>query len=159
MKAENCKYVSVHYSVSLEGGQRVVGNGFEEESAGFVFGARQILEPVERGLRGLEPGESVNIRLEPDDAFGTYEESFVKDLPRSSLPFDQELEPGMILVAQGPRGAVPFTVRSVTGETVTADFNHPLAGRILVFDVTIEDVRELTALELLAQGSRCALSA
>jgi FKBP-type peptidyl-prolyl cis-trans isomerase SlyD len=157
MKADNCKYVSVSYRISVEEGQAFAPLGSSPGPVGFVFGASQILKGVERSLRGLEPGERANFRLEPHDAFGSYEESFVTDLPRSSFPSDQELEPGMVLVAQSPRGAVPFTVRSVSAETVRADFNHPLAGQTLFFDVTVEEVRDLTAIEMLAEGTRCSL--
>jgi FKBP-type peptidyl-prolyl cis-trans isomerase SlyD len=157
MKAENCKYVSIQYRLSTDAGD-LTEESADGEALGFIFGAEQVFSALEEGLRGMEPGDTARVRLEPTDAYGDYEEGLVKDIPRASFPRGEALEPGNVFLAQSPYGALPFRVRSVSGETVEADFNHPLAGRIVYFDVKVEEVRDLSPVEVLAGGALCVAS-
>lgn len=147
MKIEDCKYVSMKYRLSLESGE-LTETSPEDEPVGFLVGANQVIPGLEKGIRGMEPGESARIRVDAADAYGEHRSDLIRDIPRENFPADAELEPGMGFEARGPMGPVLFRIESVVGENVRADFNHPLAGETLYFDVTIEDVREPTPEEL-----------
>jgi FKBP-type peptidyl-prolyl cis-trans isomerase 2 len=154
MKVQNCKYVSMQYTLSLESGE-VADRSPDGEPMGFIFGAAQVLPALEENLRGLEAGQNTKVRLAAREAFGEREEALVRDLPRASFPAGEEVREGMVFLAQSPLGTVPFRIRTVSDESVVADFNHPLAGENLYFDVRIEEVRDLTTSELLSGPTEC----
>lgn len=103
---------------------------------------------VEESLAGRVEGEKVEVRLEPDDAFGDYDEELVRLEPRDRFPL--ELAVGMQFEgrAEGQREARIFTVTDITEEQVVVDGNHPLAGRSLVFACTVASVRPATREEI-----------
>ncbi len=87
--------------------------------------------------------------MEPKDGYGEREASKTQDVPREVLPADTEIEPGMQFHAQGPNGEVlVVTVANITGDTVTVDGNHPLAGVQLNFAVEVLEVRDALQEEL-----------
>ena len=97
---------------------------------------------------GMAPGEKSQVRVEPEDGYGPVFQNLFQEIPRERFPADAVLEPGATFQAQGPRGPVMLTVSKVEGDTVTVDLNHPLAGKRLIFDVTVAGVREPNPLEL-----------
>jgi FKBP-type peptidyl-prolyl cis-trans isomerase SlyD len=103
---------------------------------------------VEESLAGKAKGEGVEVRLEPDEAFGDYDEELVRLEPRASFP--AELQVGMQFEgrAEGSDHARIFTVTDITEEKVVVDGNHPLAGRSVVFACTIASVRPATPEEI-----------
>jgi FKBP-type peptidyl-prolyl cis-trans isomerase SlyD len=103
---------------------------------------------VEESLADKMEGESVEVRLEPDDAFGDYDEELVRLEPRDRFP--AELAVGMQFEgrAEGKDGARIFTVTDIAEEKVVVDGNHPLAGRGLVFACTVASVRPATHEEI-----------
>jgi FKBP-type peptidyl-prolyl cis-trans isomerase SlyD len=105
---------------------------------------------VEESLAGRVEGETVEIRLEPEEAFGDYDEELVRLEPRDRFP--AELKVGMQFEGHGEGAesgeARVFTVTDITEEKVVVDGNHPLAGRSLVFACTIASVRPATSEEI-----------
>jgi FKBP-type peptidyl-prolyl cis-trans isomerase SlyD len=103
---------------------------------------------VEESLAGRGEGEKVEVHLEPDEAFGDYDETLVRLEPRGRFP--SELEVGMQFEgrADGQDNARIFTVTDITEEQVVVDANHPLAGRSLVFACTVSSVRPATRDEI-----------
>lgn len=108
-----------------------------------------IFPMVEEALEGVDQGASVSVVLEPEDAFGEYDEDLVKTEPRSAFPSD-EMEVGMQFQAgeEGSDDEMVFTVTEVTAESVVINGNHPLAGQSLQFKCTVEQVRPATEEEL-----------
>ncbi|MDD5328882.1 MAG: peptidylprolyl isomerase [Sulfuricella sp.] len=104
---------------------------------------------VEEALEGIASGGSVAVTLDPDNAFGEYDEDLVRVEPRSAFPTD-EMEVGMQFQAgaEGSDDDFIFTVTDITEESVVIDGNHPLAGRTLLFKCTVEGVRPATEEEL-----------
>lgn len=149
MKIEDRQYVSIDYTLTLDSGE-VVDRSQGGEPLGFIFGTGQIISGLEKGLLGMEVGQSARISVEPDDGYGPVAPDMLRDIPRENFPDDVVLEPGMGFTAKGPHGPVSFRVKSVTDDVVVADFNHPLAGERLHFDVTVAEVREARAEELAA---------
>lgn len=161
MKVAERTYVSIDYKLTLASGE-VADQSAEGEPLGFLFGAGQVISGLEKGLLGMETGQSAQITVEPAEGYGESRPELLRDLPRENFPDDLVLEPGMGFEAKGPHGPVTFRVREVQEDTIVADFNHPLAGEPLRFDVTVAEVREPTAEELavlMNSGDGCSPSA
>jgi len=147
MKVENRRYVTIEYSLSLDSGE-VVDQSTAEEPLGFLFGSGQVIRGLENGLEGMEAGAAAKVTVEACDGYGEPNPALYREIPRENFPADLDIQAGMGFEAKGPHGPVTFRVREVRDDEVVADFNHPLAGERLHFDVKIADVREPRAEEL-----------
>ncbi len=104
---------------------------------------------VEESLAGHVEGEKVEVHLEPDDAFGDYDETLVRLEPRDRFPKDLKVGMQFEGRAEGKDDAAQiFTITDITDEKVVVDGNHPLAGRSLVFSCTVASVRPATSDEI-----------
>jgi FKBP-type peptidyl-prolyl cis-trans isomerase SlyD len=103
---------------------------------------------VERALQGRAPGEKIDVRLEPEEAFGEYDAELVRLAERTQFP--AELQVGMQFEQEGGPGDEPLilTVTDVADDRVVLDGNHPLAGMALLFACTVVAVRAATAGEI-----------
>ena len=129
--------VTLHLSLSLEDGT-VAESTFEDEPLTFTMGDGTLEEGLELGLYGLKVGDTQRLILEPGQAFGLHDPAKLHQLSRSEFSTDLELEPGVIIGFDTPTGEeLPGTIISLTDELVDIDFNHPLAGRVVVFEVEI----------------------
>jgi FKBP-type peptidyl-prolyl cis-trans isomerase SlyD len=125
------------------------------EPVEFLVGGDDLLTKIEEALQGHGPGDAVDIYMEPEDAFGPYDETLVFLAPRSSLP--PELEEGMSFdnLPEGIDSAAPaslYTVTEIYPEHVVLDGNHPLAGIGIRLLAKVHAVREATEDEI-GQGS------
>jgi FKBP-type peptidyl-prolyl cis-trans isomerase SlyD len=141
--------VSIDYTLKLDSGD-VIDKSEAGEPLEFVFGRGQIIPGLERRLAGLEQGERATVVVEPVEGYGEVNEELFNDVPRAEFPADIEIKAGMMFNAETPHGPIRFRVREVTKDTVVADFNHPLAGERLHFDVTVAGVRDATPDEIAA---------
>jgi FKBP-type peptidyl-prolyl cis-trans isomerase SlyD len=115
----------------------------------YLHGASNIIPGLENALSGKTSGDTFSVTIQPEDAYGIHDEAKSQDVPRNMFPPEQEIEAGMQFNAQGPDGqAVTVTVKSVDGETIVVDGNHPLAGVILNFEVIVMEIRDASAEEL-----------
>jgi FKBP-type peptidyl-prolyl cis-trans isomerase SlyD len=120
-----------------------------EEPVEFLVGGNDLLAKIEEALQGHEPGDQVDLHLEPEDAFGDYDEQLVFLEPRAALP--KELEEGLTFEgmppgatsADAPRNVI-YTVTEIYPDHVVLDGNHPLAGIALRLRLKVEGVREAT---------------
>lgn len=125
----------------------VHGNVLQQsaEAVQYLHGGYEGIFPlVEEALQGKSPGESVEVRLEPEDAFGEYDAELVELAERAQLP--PELEVGMQFEQEGgpENELLIYTVTDIAGDQVVLDGNHPLAGVALKFTGTVVAVREAT---------------
>ena len=120
----------------------------EQERIRYLHGSDEILPALERALEGKEAGEKLVLQLEPEDAFGEYDEKLLRVEPRAGFP--EVLEAGMQFegVPGGQQDGVIYTVTDVAGDTVVLDGNHPLAGIAIEFRATVREVRGATADEI-----------
>ncbi len=130
--------VTLHFALHLASGEEVDGTR-RGPPATFTVGDGNLPFGFERALFGLRPGDDERILIAPDQGFGPHRKENIRTLRRADFPNAADLEPGMMLAfaAADAAGEVPGVVRSTTAGAVVVDFNHPLAGRDLVFDVTI----------------------
>jgi len=132
--------VYLNFSVSLEDGSEVDTN-FGEDSVSFVVGDGSLLPGFEQLLFGMSPGERQMFVVPPEEAFGQPNDNNVQVLPRTQFDDDVELEIGMVFAFEDAGGGeVPGMIISFGGEEVTVDFNHPLSGRTILFDVLVHRV-------------------
>ena len=129
--------VTLHLSLALEDGT-VAESTFEDEPLTFTMGDGTLVAGLELGLYGLKAGATQRLVLQPQQAFGLHDPDKLHLLDREVFPRELALEPGVIIGFDTPSGEeLPGTVVSLTDETVTVDFNHPLAGRVVVFEVEV----------------------
>lgn len=145
MAIEANQIVSIEYEV--RDGDKVVDSNVGGAPLVFMFGKGQIIPGLENGIKDMAVGEKADVLVKPEDAYGVYNEE-----AQQEVPVDQfagiDLEVGMTLYGQGEDGGtVQVTVKEIGSESVIIDFNHPLAGKDLMFSVTINNVRDASAEE------------
>ena len=140
--------VSFHYTLTDDDGQQLDSSAGKEPLA-YLHGAGNIIPGLENALTGKAVGDSMSVAVSAAEGYGEVQNELIQDVPRTSFQGVDEIEVGMQFEAQtGQGGTVPVTVTAVSDETVTVDGNHPLAGKNLNFDVSIEAVRDATEEEL-----------
>lgn len=113
---------------------------------GCVEGAGQIVEGLETVLRSMQPGQTRKVVVAPEKGYGLYERELVQQIARARLPV-QELQVGDRFQTGPDQHAPIVTVTEISGDMVTLDANHPLAGQHLYFEVELVAAREATAEE------------
>lgn len=132
--------VFLNFSVSLEDGSEVDSN-FGNDAVDFVVGDGSLLPGFERRLFGMSAGERQMFKVPPEDAFGQPNDNNVQSLPRDQFDDDVDLEVGLVFsFADAGGGELPGMVIAFDDEDVTVDFNHPLSGRTILFDVLVHRV-------------------
>ena len=140
--------VSFHYTLTDDDGQQLDSSAGKEPLA-YLHGAGNIIPGLESALEGKSVRDAMVVDVTAAEGYGEIQKELIQEVPRASFQGVDEIEVGMQFEAQtGEGGTVPVTVVAVTDEIVTVDGNHPLAGKNLHFDVTIEDVRDASAEEL-----------
>ncbi|NVN89254.1 MAG: peptidylprolyl isomerase [Desulfuromonadales bacterium] len=107
----------------------------------FVIGQGALIVKFEEAVIGLEPGQSVKVRIEADDAYGQRAEELVAVVERSEIPADVNPQPGdQMEVVMQDGNSMPVLVTDATDTTITLDANHPLAGMALTFDIRLVEI-------------------
>ena len=132
--------VTLHFSLLLESGEEL-DTTRRGHPATFAFGDGKLPSGFERALTGLRAGDDVVLDIAPEDGFGNRVAANVRTLSRSRFAPDIGLEEGLVVSFAAPEGELPGVVTTVKEDTVVVDFNHPLAGRRLRFDVSVLNVR------------------
>jgi FKBP-type peptidyl-prolyl cis-trans isomerase SlyD len=142
------RVVSIEYKLHLGD-----GNLIDESDPGdplvYLHGYEEIVPGLEKALEGKKTGDSLKVQVTPEEGYGEYDPDGVEEVPREEFPPDMELEEGGIVTATDEDGDdVEFLVKKLSDKTVVVDFNHPLAGKTLHFEVKVLEVRAATAEEL-----------
>ncbi len=141
--------VAIEYEVKEVGGTDIIDSNKGGHPLEFITGKGQIIPGLESALVGMSKGESGDFKIDAADAYGAFDPEAVQVIPRDQFE-GIDLEEGMVLYGQGEGGqTVQVTVKSFTDEDVTIDYNHPLAGKDLLFTVTLLDEREATVDEVM----------
>ena len=134
------KEVTLHFALKLENGD-VVDSTFDKQPATFKVGDGNLLPGFEAVLYGFKAGDKRSLRIEPENAFGQPNPQNLQVIPRSQFS-DMELSEGLLIIFNDAANAeLPGIVKTFDEQQVTIDFNHPLAGKTLSFDVEIIEVR------------------
>jgi len=144
IEAQN-SVVGIEYEVKEAGSNEVVDSNKGAQPLEFITGKGHIIPGLENALVGMKEGESADILVKAADAYGEQNPEAVQSLPIEQFE-GVDLKEGMTLYGQGEDGqTVQVTVKSFDDKEVTIDFNHPLAGKDLMFSVTVLSNREATA--------------
>lgn len=147
MKIANDTVVSLDYRLHLGDGV-VIDQSEPGDPLVYLHGHEEIVPGLERALEGKGKGDTVQAVVTPEDGYGDYDPEGVEEVAKTELPSHLTLEVGEIITGTDPDGdEVDFLIKEVKQDTVVLDFNHPMAGKTLHFDVTVLDVREPTAEE------------
>lgn len=132
--------VRLHFSLALEDGT-IVDSTSDGEPMEFQMGDGTLIEGLEMALVGLSAGDKQTLSIPPETGYGFADAEHTHVLPLADFAEELKPEPGLIMSFDLPNGEhVPGTVIAVEGNQVKVDFNHPLAGREVVFSVEILEV-------------------
>ena len=132
--------VTLHFALKLENGD-VVDSTFDKQPATFKVGDGNLLPGFEQALFGLKGGDQRSLPIAPEQGFGQPNPQNVQVMPRGQFQ-DMELSEGLLIIFNDAANAeLPGVVKAFDEQQVTIDFNHPLAGKTLSFDVEIIEVR------------------
>ncbi|HEY0892942.1 MAG TPA: peptidylprolyl isomerase [Cellvibrio sp.] len=129
--------ITLHFALQLDNGDMVDSN-FERAPATFTVGDGNLLPGFEKALFGMLEGEHKTVVIKPEDGFGQRNPNNVQEIARSQFSPDLELSEGLMLsFADAQKTELPGVVQRYDDEVVVVDFNHPLAGRDILFEVAI----------------------
>lgn len=147
MKVEKNKVAYFHYTLTdLDGG--FTETSAKSEPVAFLVGHGNIMPALEAALSGAEPGDEVEVTLEPRDAYGERRPNAIQRVPIKHLLDKGKLVPGKVVKVSTTEGARDATVVKVGRFNVDVDTNHPLAGKALKFQVKITEIRDASAEEI-----------
>lgn len=139
------KVVELDYKLTVH--NEVIDQSEPGEPLTYLHGHSNIIPGLEKALEGKTVGDSLQVTVTPEEGYGTRDPDAIELLSRED--FDDDIEIGSTYYAEAEDGSViPFTVIGLEGEQVKVDFNPPLAGETLHFDVKVLGVRDATADEL-----------
>jgi FKBP-type peptidyl-prolyl cis-trans isomerase SlyD len=148
MSIKHNSAVSFHYTLTDDNGQQLDSSDGREPLA-YLHGAGNIIPGLENALEGKSTGDKMMVAVTAAEGYGEVQPALIQEVPRGSFEGVENIEVGMQFEAQTGNGdSVPVTVTAVTDESITVDVNHPLAGKNLNFDVSIEEVRDASQEEL-----------
>lgn len=134
--------VKVHYTGKLSDGH-VFDSSEGKEPLEFTIGKGQIIPGFEKGLMNMKLNEKKTITIPKEEAYGDINESLKQEVNKTELPKDMTPKVGMELVSQSTEGKERnLVVIEVKDETIVIDGNHPLAGREIIFDLEVVDIKE-----------------
>lgn len=130
--------VLMHFAIKLEDGSVADSTQAMGKPAKFRMGDGSLTDNFEKCLLGLAAGEQSSFVLEPEDAFGHSNPDNIHHVDLTKFGADAPAEVGTIIAFAGPDGNdIPGIITEVVGDSVTVDFNHPLAGQRVTFDVEV----------------------
>jgi len=148
MKAGKDKVISLHYTLTVDG-EKVESSRDRDEALWVLLGHGQLIPGLETALEGHEAGESLQAEIAPADGYGERQEGMIQRVPKKYFQQAAKLKPGMTTVLALKEGGHRMVVVHKVGmSTVDVDLNHPMAGKTLHFDVTINEVRDGTEEEI-----------
>ena len=146
--------VTMDYELRIDG--EIVDTSEDGDPIIFLQGTGQIIPGLEKAIYGLKQGDQKTISVEPKDGYGEIDPESIVEVPKDEFPEDFPLELGVEITVnteddedeEAEEEEMEATIVAINKDTVTLDFNHPLAGKTLEFSVNILEIREATAEEI-----------
>ena len=140
-KVENGKNVSVHYVGKFDDGTEFDSSRTRGETLSFEVGSGQLITGFDNAVVGMTVGETKSIKLSPDEGYGPSNPEAVQDVSIDMFPENFEFVVGATVVGQNETGnQMVAKIESVTDESVKLDFNHPMAGKNLNFEIEVMEI-------------------
>ena len=132
--------IKVHYTGKLTDGT-VFDRSQEDKPIEFVVGNGNLIPGFENAVCGMNPGETKTIEIKTEEAYGQKDETLIRKFPKDIIKDGTMPQKGMVIkIFLKNGGVVPATVQEVTETDIIVDLNHPLAGKDLIFEITIAAV-------------------
>lgn len=158
MQIEEGTVVSMDYALKDDEGT-LLDQSQPGQPLVYLHGHRNIIPGLESALVGKAVGDTVEVRVSPVDGYGVPNPALEQVVPKDRFQGVEDLQVGMQFQANTEQGPISVRVVNVDGDSVTVDGNHPLAGKHLNFNVTVQEVRSATEEELahghIHQGGGC----
>lgn len=139
--------VSMEYTLRVDNEEIDSSKG--QDPLQFIVGHGNIISGLEREMIGMKVGDSKDVVIQPADGYGEFDEEAFMEVPRSAFPKDIPMEEGSELSVRDDSGQSRYArIDAVNGDNVTLNFNHPLAGDELHFNIKVVGLREPTREEL-----------
>ena len=142
-KVENGQTVNLHYVGTLEDGTEFDSSRTRNEAMSVEVGSGKLIPGFEEALSGMSVGEVKSVTIEPTQAYGDVSSEAYQTVPRSAFPPEFTFEEGATVQGRNPMGhSMTAKIESVSEESVVLDFNHPLAGKTLNFEIELLSIEE-----------------
>ena len=139
-KAKTGDTVMLHYIGKYKDG-RIFDSSMERDPIPVEIGAGEIIKGLEKVVVGMQAGEKKTVTVKPEEGYGNYNENLLTEMPKERIPEDISPEKGMILQLADKKGlTLQVVVDEVLDKSIRLDANHPLAGKVLVFDIEVVKV-------------------
>ncbi len=133
------KSVKVNYTLTVDG--KVVDSSNGRGPLEFKAGSHQMIPGFEKAVMGMKVGQKKSFKVGPKEGYGLEDPKAIRDIPKNQLPPEMTPKAGMTLTAQANGQKVPVRIVEVKKDVVVMNFNHPLAGKTLHFDVEILEIK------------------
>ena len=135
---ENGNKVSVHYRGTFTDGEEFDSSYTRDQPLTFTVGSGETIPGFEAAIVGMSAGETKSVTLSPENAYGEINEDAIQSIPKTQFPEDFNAETGGMVEGVNPTGQrVRATITEVHDEHITLDFNHPMAGKELNFEIEL----------------------
>jgi FKBP-type peptidyl-prolyl cis-trans isomerase SlyD len=135
------KQVSIEYTLKLDN-KNVFDTNVGADPLTYIHGSRQIVPGLEKALEGMKVGESKQVTVQPEEGYGMVHNEAFLELEKEKIPDDARQVGVRVQGRTGDGQVVTARVAEIKDTTVVLDFNHPLAGKTLYFDVKILNIQE-----------------
>jgi FKBP-type peptidyl-prolyl cis-trans isomerase SlyD len=147
MKIDKNSVVTFHYRLNKEGGD-VFENSYDNDPVMYLHGHNSMLVGLEEAMTDKQAGDQYKVTLPPEKAYGNRKDAAPQRIPKKHLITKGKITPGMVVQINTENGSKEAIVVKVGLKNIDIDSNHPLAGKTLVFDVEVLEVRAATEDEL-----------
>lgn len=132
--------IMLHYTGLFKDG-KVFDSSQEQNPIQVEVGAREIIKGLEKAVLGMQPGEKKTVTVKPEEGYGNYDEDFLIEIAEEKIPENISPQVGMQLQLINKQGqAISVVVTEILDKSVRLDTNHPLAGKVLVFDIELVEI-------------------
>lgn len=147
MNVDKNKVVTFHYTLKDVSGEEMESSR-EAEPMTYLHGGNNIIIGLEKAMQGHEAGDTFEVTVGPEEAYGIRQEANIQRIPLKKLKGVGKIMPGQVLNLQTKDGPVQVTVVKMGRFNVDVDANHPLAGETLTFDIEVTEVRDASPEEI-----------
>ncbi len=141
-KAKKGNNVKVHYVGTFEDGTEFDNSRIRGETLNFEVGSGKLLPAFNEAVVGMKEGDTKKVSLEAEHAYGPVDPNAFQDVPRAQFGDDFVFEVGGMIRGQTPTGPFLARIHEIQEENITLDFNHPLAGKNLNFEIEMVSIKK-----------------
>ena len=138
--AKEGRSVKVHYKGTFDDGTVFDSSYDRGETIGFTIGAGEMIPGFDTAVNGMKIGETKKVTLEPEQAYGDHNPEGIQAVPKDSFPEDFDFQAGLVIEGNVEDQPVRGVISQIEEEFVVVDFNHPMAGKNLNFDIELVEV-------------------